>query len=872
MRNRLTIGSLALFAFTTAADAQTTRTVCASGCQYTTIQAAVDAAGEGDVIEIAQDLYSLDDPIQAGEKSLTLRGELVDGQPATILDGNEDTVVLSFWGDGHTVTLENLRIQNGEEEAGGAEFDGVDAVVTNCEFVGNFAEYEGGGILHENGALEITGCRFESNESDGDGGGGVYCYRATGDVTITDCRFVNNDGDGAGINIDNAYQAEGASVTIADCHFEGNTGGAAIHLGAVDYPTVVRSCTFAGNQAAFEFWASEDVTVSSCIAWCNADDVVPEALADEFIDGGGNRFSDNCADCTADTDEDGIPDCVDGCPGGDDLVDTDGDLVPDDCDDFPNDENESVDSDGDGVGDNADICPDGDDLSDADGDLVMDGCDAFPYDENESVDSDGDGVGDNSDACPGGDDSADDDGDSTPNGCDEDYVDVMVDTPGGIRGAIEDAADGDVIRIGPGTFAEGEILIDKTITLIGTVNGRGEPTTILDGENSNRIMKSASPGLSLALENLVFQGGFVSTPGNRQGGGLHCVDTAVAISNCHFADNAAGVSGGGIYLEDCEADFAGCLFRSNRADEGSAIEFDTCVSTLDSCTFEENFGFASANSFNVVQILRGSSEFSGCWFTGHQGDWSLLSKSPTAMLTLTSCSAWCNTIPITPNPLHYQDGGDNCFSDSCTECSPDSDGDGVPNDEDICPGGDDLLDADGDLVPDECDDFPNDETESADSDGDGVGDNADACPGSDDLADADGDLVPDACDDFPNDDTESADSDRDGVGDNADECPNDPDRILAGYCGCGNAESAVQGDVDCDGDLDADDVRILMTELGIVEHTPGDANGDGIVDLADRDAVNDALGLCDADIDGDGEVNGADLSYVLGYWGLCSAP
>jgi hypothetical protein len=56
-------------------------------------------------------------------------------------------------------------------------------------------------------------------------------------------------------------------------------------------------------------------------------------------------------------------------------------------------------------------------------------------------------------------------------------------------------------------------------------------------------------------------------------------------------------------------------------------------------------------------------------------------------------------------------------------------------------------DSDGDGVPDDEDAFPNDPSEWADSDGDGHGDNGDA---------------------FPSDPSEWADSDGDGVGDNAD--------------------------------------------------------------------------------------------------------
>jgi len=58
-----------------------------------------------------------------------------------------------------------------------------------------------------------------------------------------------------------------------------------------------------------------------------------------------------------------------------------------------------------------------------------------------------------------------------------------------------------------------------------------------------------------------------------------------------------------------------------------------------------------------------------------------------------------------------------------------------------------VVDSDGDGVPDEDDAFPNDPTEWDDTDGDGVGDNADA---------------------FPNDPTETTDTDGDGIGNNAD--------------------------------------------------------------------------------------------------------
>jgi len=120
----------------------------------------------------------------------------------------------------------------------------------------------------------------------------------------------------------------------------------------------------------------------------------------------------------------------------------------------------------------------------------------------------------------------------------------------------------------------------------------------------------------------------------------------------------------------------------------------------------------------------------------------------------------------------------------------DTDGDGVLDECDICPGGDDTVDTDGDTVPDFCDpcplDFPDDTDQDGqcdsddpcptdnpdDSDGDGVCDSNDACPGFDDTVDTDGDGTADGCDG----------------------CPNDAGKTSPGICGCGHP------DVDSDGD------------------------------------------------------------------------
>ena len=64
-----------------------------------------------------------------------------------------------------------------------------------------------------------------------------------------------------------------------------------------------------------------------------------------------------------DSDNDGVTNDLDECPGYDDNVDLDNDSIPDGCDDF-------VDSDGDGVSDSNDRCPNWDDNIDIDNDSI----------------------------------------------------------------------------------------------------------------------------------------------------------------------------------------------------------------------------------------------------------------------------------------------------------------------------------------------------------------------------------------------------------------------------------------------------------------------------------------------------------------------
>jgi gliding motility-associated-like protein len=207
-----------------------------------------------------------------------------------------------------------------------------------------------------------------------------------------------------------------------------------------------------------------------------------------------------------------------------------------------------------------------------------------------------------------------------------------------------------------------------------------------------------------------------------------------------------------------------------------------------------------------------------------------------------------------------KDGDDALSSTTHTagiNAAQDTDGDGIPNEDD--------EDDDGDGTPDDEDDFPLDPSEDTDTDGDGTGDNADE--------DDDNDGTPDSEDAFPKDDSEDTDTDGDGTGDNADE---DDDND-----GTPDSEDAFPKDDSEDTDTDGDGTGDNADEDDDNDGTPDsedafpkddsedtDTDGDGTGDNTDEDDDNDGTPDSedafpkddseDTDTDGDGTGDNAD--------------
>jgi hypothetical protein len=243
---------------------------------FTTIQAAVDAAADGDVIAIGPGHYS---------DSMTHHGTYGDWEVCVLLDGSkslsfvgagsgattvgpespqvEDYTVgfgLLGTGEAYSVSLDELEIVNLSQ---GVQASGSHVQVTNCHFDNC---YEGLYIwTHSNGVLSVTDCTFQGGAFIGvptairsgaqwsaierveisDWGTGIHVLNnAAADALISDCIIDGSEFGRVGISISN-----GPSATVRNCVIRNqhNYGLALGGAGAVVFrDNLLDNCGYAG--------------------------------------------------------------------------------------------------------------------------------------------------------------------------------------------------------------------------------------------------------------------------------------------------------------------------------------------------------------------------------------------------------------------------------------------------------------------------------------------------------------------------------------------------------------------------------------------------------------------------------------------------
>lgn len=131
MKNAAFVVTLALCLASTLAEAVNI-TVCSEGCDYSSLKAAVFAAGEGDVVIVESGRYY--DHLNANKKIFLLGVDTGDGPP--ILDATGSGSPLTIASDG--VVVEGLRLINGGPASAGILVLSSDNVIRKNDASNNY--------------------------------------------------------------------------------------------------------------------------------------------------------------------------------------------------------------------------------------------------------------------------------------------------------------------------------------------------------------------------------------------------------------------------------------------------------------------------------------------------------------------------------------------------------------------------------------------------------------------------------------------------------------------------------------------------------------------------------------------------------------
>jgi hypothetical protein len=199
--------------------------VCAEGCQFTSVQAAIDALPAGTTVRICAGTYGA---ITIG-KDLTLIGAGDGSAPAsnTILDAAQQGRVVDV-NSGVTATVQGLRITGGSANVCAGVRNRGSLTMTGCTVTGNAATMTnggGGGMCMEGSLLTMTDCTVSHNTAHNANGGGIAAFGA---LTMTNCTLSHNSasgGFGGGLYLTNHATIQLFGCTIGPENTASNGGG-----------------------------------------------------------------------------------------------------------------------------------------------------------------------------------------------------------------------------------------------------------------------------------------------------------------------------------------------------------------------------------------------------------------------------------------------------------------------------------------------------------------------------------------------------------------------------------------------------------------------------------------------------------------------
>jgi len=257
----VTILALAgLFAFASVAPAATYVVRPNGSGDYATIQDAIDAVVDTDIIELADGTFdgTGNRDLDLLGKAITIRSQSGDPEVCTIdCGGNEFDPHRGFWfhsGEVASSVVQDISVVNGYlvDANGGAVFcEGASPTFDGCVFGANTVDGAGvkGGALYCTGISSpvIDGCRFIGNAAGGssDGMGGAMAFENGVDAaiynTVVDGNYCGHLG--GGIYVDSS------GLSMSGCTIADNGASAGAGLSTQGGTFIITGCSFLWNEA-----------------------------------------------------------------------------------------------------------------------------------------------------------------------------------------------------------------------------------------------------------------------------------------------------------------------------------------------------------------------------------------------------------------------------------------------------------------------------------------------------------------------------------------------------------------------------------------------------------------------------------------------
>ena len=238
-----TASALILLASLGAASA-TTYTVLPDGSgDYPTIQAAINASADGDVVELGNGTFQGpgNRDIQYFDKLITVRSQ--SGDPGACIVDCQGSAAESHRGFDLVGALTSQAVLEG-------------VTITHA-----YGEYWACAVYCASAAT-VRNCVLRDNRSGDYGGAGATCHGSSCNATFTQCWFTENFATAGGSAV--WVGENGATPRFQSCYFVNNAGYACMASGS---SAEFIDCAFSGGTlggwGAFELW-SGSITLSNC--------------------------------------------------------------------------------------------------------------------------------------------------------------------------------------------------------------------------------------------------------------------------------------------------------------------------------------------------------------------------------------------------------------------------------------------------------------------------------------------------------------------------------------------------------------------------------------------------------------------------------